>query len=278
MMCLLACLAVGAEAQDVTGTWDFANADVMDQTMALSGSTGSGTVDAIEGNGLKMTVEANGAAFRNNGNNIQVRAGAVFKVPVQSTDDVVTVKGYPSYSHYAIGNNTTELNNENTYKAKNSDVSQGYVAVTSLDNNNYYYSISVVQAAQQPPVVLNDEAATATFPFNLGPEKQTATFGEAADYFLGSKVTYGEGLWIKDAYTIGGVTETRFEPYSQNNTADYVRTLLPRHNRRKIQDKLALRVTDDGQIGIFTLRYIRRNANLKLIVFLFHSCMFLFLF
>ena len=64
----------------------------------------------------------------------------------------------------------------------------------------------------------------------------------------------------------------------QNNTADHIRTLLPRHNRRKIQDKLALRMTDDGQIGIFTLRYIRRNANLKLIVFLFHSCMFLFLF
>lgn len=258
MMCLLACLAVGAEAQDVTGTWDFANADVMDQTMALSGSTGSGTVDAIEGNGLKMTVEANGAAFRNNGDNIQVRAGAVFKVPVKSTDDVVTVKGYPSYSHYAIGNNTTELNNENTYKAKNSDVSQGYVAVTSLDNNNYYYSISVVQAAQQPPVVLNDEAATATFPFNLGPEKQTATFGEAADYFLGSKVTYGEGLWIKDAYTIGGVTETRFEPYSQNNTADATNEI-----RFVIQPKAGFAFTPQS-VSLKTTRFGTDNGLLDI--------------
>lgn len=206
--------------QDVTGTWDYANADVMSATVALSGSTGSGTVDAIEGNGLVMTVEPNGASFRNNGNNIQVRSGAVFKVPVKSTDDVVTVKGYPNYSYYAIGNNTTELNNENTYKAKSSDVAQGYVAVTSLNDNNYYYSISVVQKAQEPAIVLEHEAATATFPFDLGTEGQVATFGEAADYFLGSKVTYGSGLWIKGQNNPAGFNETLFEPYAQNNEVD----------------------------------------------------------
>ena len=61
-------------AQDVTGTWDYADATVMAETMALSGSTEEGEVNAIEKNGLKMKVLANGASFRNNnGNNIQVR-------------------------------------------------------------------------------------------------------------------------------------------------------------------------------------------------------------
>ena len=60
-------------AQDITGTWDFADATVMEQTVALSGSTTEGTINAIEDNGLVMTVAANGASFRKNGDNIQVR-------------------------------------------------------------------------------------------------------------------------------------------------------------------------------------------------------------
>ena len=244
--------------QDVTGTWDYADATVMSQTVALSGSTEAGTVEAIEGNGLLMTVEANGATFRNNGNNIQVRSGAVFKVPVKSTDDVVTVKGYPNYSYYAIGNNTTELNGENTYQAKVSDVQQGYVAVTSLNDNNYYYSISVVQKAQEPPVVLENEAATATFPFNLGTEGQTAEFGEATDYFLGSKVTHGDGLWIKDTYTIGGVTETRFEPYSQNNTPDATNEI-----RFVIQPKAGFAFTPSS-VSLKTTRFGTDNGLLDI--------------
>ena len=75
--------------EDVTATWDYSDADVMAATVALS--QGSGKVDDVAKDGIKMTVEANGASFRNNGNNIQVRQGAVFKVPVQSTEDVVTV-------------------------------------------------------------------------------------------------------------------------------------------------------------------------------------------
>ena len=85
---------------DRTATWDYSNADVMTETMALS--AGTGTVKAIEDNGVLMTVISNGATFRNNGNNIQVRKGAEFRIPVQSTSDVVTIKGYPSYSYYSI--------------------------------------------------------------------------------------------------------------------------------------------------------------------------------
>ena len=134
---------------DITATWDYGNANVMSETMALSGS--SGTVKAIEDNGILLTVEANGAAFRNNGNNIQIRNGAVFKVPVKNAGDLLVIKGYPGYSYYKI-NNGDEIQNSNDnpqteYKAKASDAELGYVTITSTNNDNYYYSITVTHYA-----------------------------------------------------------------------------------------------------------------------------------
>lgn len=138
-------------ATDMTATWDYSNTGVMEETMALSSSATTGTVKAVEDNGILLTVEANGATFRNNGNNIQVRQGAVFKVPVKNTGDLVTIKGYPGYSYYKIndGDEITNTNDNPTteYKAKSSDVANGYVAITSTNDNNYFYSISVTQYA-----------------------------------------------------------------------------------------------------------------------------------
>ena len=210
--------------EDITATWDYSDADVMAATVALS--QGSGKVDDVAKDGIKMTVEANGASFRNNGNNIQVQQGAVFKVPVQSTEDVVTVKGYPGYSYYTIGNSeeyqNTNDNPETTYKAKLADVEQGFVAITSTNNNNYYYSISVDLKAKKEPVTLDNEAVTATFPFHEGTEKQTAVFGDDADYFLSSKVAHGSGLTITGKGTPKDLTapvETIFQPTEKVNSA-----------------------------------------------------------
>ena len=245
-------------AEDITGTWDYGNAYVMAETMALSGSTAEGTVKAVEDNGLLMTVAANGASFRNNGNNIQVRKGAVFKVPVKSNEDVVTVEGYPSYSYYTIGASTEECQNTTTYTAKNGDVAQGFVAITSTNDNNYFLKISVVQKAQQEKEVLENVESTATFPFNLGTDGQTADFGEAADYFLGSKVTYGSGLWIKDVNSGAGIDETRFEPYDQNNNVDETNVIKfiiqPKHGLTftptSVEFKTTRFGTDNGLLDI----------------------------
>ncbi len=210
--------------EDITATWDYSDADVMAATVALS--QGSGKVDDVAKDGIKMTVESNGASFRNNGNNIQVQQGAVFKVPVQSTEDVVKVKGYPGYSYYTIGNSeeyqNTNDNPETTYKAKLADVEQGFVAITSTNNNNYYYSISVDLKAKKEPVTLDNEAVTATFPFHEGTEKQTAVFGDDADYFLSSKVAHGSGLTITGKGTPKDLTspvETLFQPTEKVNSA-----------------------------------------------------------
>ncbi len=202
--------------QDVTGTWNFGNTDMQATFMTLSGSNEAGEVEAIEKNGLKMTVEANGATFRANGDNMQVRSGAVFKIPVKNAGDLITIVGYPGYSYYTIGG-SEELNNENTYKAKISDAEAGYVAVTSKNDNNYYKSISVVQYAPKEKITLDNEAATATFAFNEGTEGQKAEFSNA-DYFLSSKVVVGSNWTIKDKTTYAEATETRLEPTDQHNS------------------------------------------------------------
>ena len=199
-------------------TWDYANADVMSETMALSSSAEAGTVKAVENNGILLTVEANEKTFRDNGNNIQVRSGAVFKVPVRSTRDVITVKGYPGYSYYKIGD-SDELNGENTYSPKTADVDAGYVAITSTNDNNYYYSISTIQMNAKELISLTDEAATATFPFNLGTDGQVADFGDASDYFITSKVVLGSNLYIKGLDTKGN-NQTQIQPLEQESAAD----------------------------------------------------------
>ena len=203
-------------SQDVTGTWTYSNGDVMTATMALSGSTTSGEVEAAEKNGLMMTVEANGASFRNNGNNIQVRKGAVFKIPVKNAGDLITIKGYPGYSYYIVGNSAKEQKNDTTFKAKLSDAEAGYVTVTSNNDNNYFYSLSVVQYAPKEKTTLDNEAVTITFPFNEGTEGQKATFSNA-DYFLNSKVKVGSNWSILDKTTYAGTTETRLIPAAQHN-------------------------------------------------------------
>lgn len=132
--------------EDKTATWDFTNPTVVAEVVALTGSTGSGTVKAVEDNGILLTVEPHGQTIRdNNGNSIQTGDGVVFKVPVKSTRDIVKVVGYPSLFAYSVGGvDAIEATTE--YKAKASDVTQGYVEV--VNKGQYIISISVIQKSK----------------------------------------------------------------------------------------------------------------------------------
>ena len=256
LISLLTMFCTNSFAQAINVIWDFGDEATMNAVMAYSGTTEAGTV---KNNGLTLTIEANGATFRNNGNNIQVRNGAVFKVPVQSTADQVSVSGYPGYSKFSIGNSTEALTGDQTYTAKAIDVKNGYVAVTSLDDNNYYYSISVVQQPKPAPIKLVDEAATATFPFDLGTDGQKATFSTGdADYFVNSKVTYGSNLKILDSYAVGGITETRFQPTAQNDPPTEVEAI-----RFLIQPKAGFALTP-SKVSFTTTRYGTDNGLLDI--------------
>lgn len=144
-LCFMLMLTIVGKAEDLTATWDYSNANVMTETLNLSGAAEAGTVKAIEDNGVLLTVISNGATFRENGNNIQVRKNAEFRVPVQSTKDVITIKGYPDYSYYNINGGdeikNSQANPQTVYQVVNADVKRGYVSIVSTNDNNYFYSI-----------------------------------------------------------------------------------------------------------------------------------------
>ena len=96
----LLCLLAGfAKAQDVTATWDFNDEAIADQLVAASLST---EPDTIMSNGIALVVEANGNAIEKAENGIKTEDGVTFKVEVQSSLDVVTVKGGEDFA-YTIG-------------------------------------------------------------------------------------------------------------------------------------------------------------------------------
>ncbi len=134
-----------AAATDVTATWDFvkncANLAPKAEGGAYTATTMASDVESIE-----MTIVYNGGQIKNNDNSYYVGTGVEMQIPVKNVGDEVTVVGYPGYFHYSIAGVEAE-NQTTTYKAKATDVSQGYVAVVATASNNYINSISVTQYA-----------------------------------------------------------------------------------------------------------------------------------
>lgn len=219
-LCLLLLASVSVNAETVTAKWDFKN-DVPSGIRAATNYQGVEADVQSDVDGIVMHVDAtSGKLYCVGRNNAQMNPGTVLQIPVVSNEDVVTVEGYPGYSHFAVGGDENGSESVVSHTATNAEVKQGFVEVTATAGNNYIYCIQVVQNPDKAAVVYEDVSATATFPFDLGTEGQTANFGDAADFFLNSKVIYGEGLQLKDANSGAGIVETRFEPYSQNNSAD----------------------------------------------------------
>ncbi|MBQ1583299.1 MAG: hypothetical protein II107_12680, partial [Prevotella sp.] len=219
-LCLLLLASISVNAETVTAKWDFKN-DVPSGIRAATNYQGVEADVQSDVDGIVMHVDAtSGKLYCVGRNNAQMNPGTVLQIPVVSNEDVVTVEGYPGYCHFAVGGDENGSENVVSHTATNAEVKQGFVEVTATAGNNYIYCIQVVQNPDKAAVVYEDVSATATFPFDLGTEGQTANFGDAADFFLNSKVIYGEGLQLKDANSGAGIVETRFEPYSQNNSAD----------------------------------------------------------
>lgn len=129
----------------ITATWDFVN----DCAGLDGGSTSSLTPISSDDANIKLTVVYNSGSIRDNGNSYQIANSVELKIPVGSTDDVVTVNGYSGLFYYTIGGGT-EINPGNSpatvnYTATSSDVDQGYVSLVSTNNNNYLCSIKLTK-------------------------------------------------------------------------------------------------------------------------------------
>ena len=170
---------------DVTATWDFKNVNPSTLSTLSIQKNQTGTV-ASNVEGIELNVIANEGKLQQRTSDAQFNNGAVIQVPVKNKGDQVVVVSYPNYHHYTIGGINAAADTE-TYEAKQSDATKGYVEIVST-GSAYLYSITVTQYAPKEATTLDNESATATFPFNLGTAGQTATFTNA-DYWLNSKVS-----------------------------------------------------------------------------------------
>ena len=205
-----------ATTTDVNAEWSWQNNwPTSLASVHIEGTTGT-VASSVEG--IELFVDATNGKLASNGDNVQFNKGTILRVPVVSSNDIVTVIAHPyNFTEIKIGGNI--YNSEYTeYKASAVDAANGYVEVEAT-TNIYLYGISVQQKAPKGLAELDNEPVTATFAFNLGTEDQKADFGEASDYFVTSKVTWGSNLFIKGLGASGG-GQTQFEPLTQQNEGE----------------------------------------------------------
>ena len=245
-----------ATTTDVNAEWSWQNN--WPTTLAnvhIEGTTGTvaSSVDGVE-----LFVDATNGKLASNGDNVQFNQGTILRVPVVSSNDVVTVIAHPyNFTEIKIGGNI--YNSEYTeYKASALDATNGYVEVEAT-TNFYLYGISVLQKAPKGLAELDNEPVTATFAFNLGTEGQKADFGEANDYFVTSKVTYGSNLSIFGAR----LDQTQFMPETQQNEPEGEVTAADESNaiRFTIQPNFGLTFTPK-KVSLKTTRFGTDNGLL----------------
>ncbi|MCR4919983.1 MAG: pectin esterase [Prevotella sp.] len=252
---LLAAFVSAASAEDVTAQWDWQNAVPASVTETnIQGTDASGQVDsdvegialnvkaAVAGTNIKLQYNASGYAQFNKNTEIDV--------PVGNAGDVVTVVSYPGQSNYTVGGTDATGQNTFSYTAKSADATKGYVPVVATATA-YLYSIKVEMKTPQGPATLDNEPATASFPFNLGTDGQTATFSQAA-YFLNSKVTYGSNLTL-DGKDNKGHNQTWFNPAAKETNAaesNAIRFIVtPKPGLRFTATKVSFKATRYGTNG-----------------------------
>ena len=206
---------------DITATWDFQNVNPSTLSTLSIQKNQTGSV-ASNVKGIVLNVIANDGKLQQRTSDAQFNSGAVIQVPVKNKGDKVVVVSYPDYHYYTIGGTEAGADTE-TYEAKQSDATKGYVEIIAT-NTAYLYSITVTQYAQKEATTLDNEPATVTFPFNLGIEGQKATFSNE-DYWLNSKVEVGGNMGYANTRTLGDVTFTKIQPQTAAASAaaeDYV--------------------------------------------------------
>ena len=128
-ICIMTLISVVAHADNVvTAEWSWQNNQPEGICNATNFEGKTGTL-ASTVSGIEMFVDATSGKLNSVGrNNAQCNAGTILQIPVISSQDVVTVVGYPNYFTYDF-NGGEELINENSYTATGADVERGYRCV-----------------------------------------------------------------------------------------------------------------------------------------------------
>ena len=127
----------------------------------------------------------------------------------------------------------------------------------------YLHSVAIANhsggSSEHEPATLDNEPVSAFFDFGLGIDGQKADFGEANDYFVTSKVTYGSNLSIFGARQ----DQTQFMPETQQNEPEGAVTAADESNaiRFIIQPNYGLTFTPK-KVSLKTTRFGTDNGLL----------------
>lgn len=141
-LCAAALVGQTVAAQDVTALWDWQNGSPSGIKAATNFQKTSGTI-ASNVEGIVLTVDATSGKLQGRDSDAQFNSGTKIQVPVQSTNDVVTVTSYPGYHNYTVGGTAADADVVE-HKALSTEVAQGYVEIVGT-GSSYLYSIKVVQ-------------------------------------------------------------------------------------------------------------------------------------
>ena len=143
LICILG--TSGALAETVTATWDFTGSTPTPATLANVNVQSRATFYPSDNDVAALYVDALSGKLAYNNGNAQFNSGTILRVPVYTTDDVVTITSYPNYYNYTVGG-TAASANETVHTATSSEVSQGYVEIVATADA-YLYSITLETTA-----------------------------------------------------------------------------------------------------------------------------------
>lgn len=190
----------------MTATWDFTKSGYPAEQMQ---GYGYGCF-ANSGNHLVMEVDAKNGKFYPRGTDAQVNATTIFKIPVASTKDIITITNYSESSNnatYSIGGesgiNTPQVRTFNPSKA---DVTTGYTIMT-VTGNGYIRGISVEQKEKE--IITDPQMGLSTSSVNVYAPSYIPT-SSATVTLTGSNLTDGTYQVTQPSVTGLTITPTQF--------------------------------------------------------------------
>jgi len=168
----------------IGATWNFTGNSAAATSIASYSKSSSD--ETITVNGIDLTVNAHGAQMGDNNNSIYTGKGATFRVPVISTEDVITIKGFSGYCEYSVGGGAKTTEATTIYTATSTDVTNRYVEIVNCIDNSWSYLVSIS--------------------LTLGHPQTTATIGSTGwATFSNASATDFTGLTgVVDAYQVTG--------------------------------------------------------------------------
>ena len=247
-----------AAGEDVTAQWDFQNLN----PAALA------DVNIQGNNEADVASDVDGISMYNASGYAQFNTNTTIQVPVKNKGDEVTVVSYPGQSNYTVGGEDAAGQNTFTHTATSAEAATGYVEIIPT-KTAYIYSISVTQYAPKGATTLDNETATATFPFTLGTAGQKATFTNA-DYWISSKVELGSNNSYGGTLTVKDATMTLIAPETQlaeaGETGDIRFIIRPKFGYTFTPTKVSLKAskvgTDNSTLDIAWMNPDKTTASL----------------